>query len=101
MHTNALKTAALGLLGLAISLVSAQSPAGTDTDRAERFHQKMQERIEAMDTDGDGSISLEEYLANAEKTFVRLDLDGDGYVTVEERDQIRAQFHQRRGQQFP
>jgi Ca2+-binding EF-hand superfamily protein len=101
MYTNSLKTAALALLGLSISLFGAQALAGTNNDRAEHFRQKMQERIEAMDTDGDGAISLEEYLTNAEKMFARLDLDGDGYVTVEEREEIRAQFHERRGRQFP
>jgi Ca2+-binding EF-hand superfamily protein len=101
MHTNAFKTAALGLLGLSISLAAGQSLAGTDSERAERFRQKMQERIEAMDTDGDGAISREEYLANAERHFERLDLDGDGYVTAAEREQIRAELRERRGQQFP
>lgn len=101
MHTNRLKTAVLAVLGLSISLASAQALAGGDSDRAERFRQKMQERIEAMDTDGDGAISLDEYLANAQVVFARLDLNGDGFVTVEEREQIRAKFKEHRGQQFP
>lgn len=101
MHTNRLKTAALAVLGLSISLASVQVLAGNGSDRAEHFRQKMQERIEAMDTDGDGAISLDEYLANAQVVFARLDLNGDGFVTVEEREQIRAKFKERRGQQFP
>jgi Ca2+-binding EF-hand superfamily protein len=101
MPTNAFKTAALAALGLSISLAAGPTVAGTDSERAERWRAKTQERIEAMDTDGDGAISREEYLANAEQQFERLDLDGDGYVTDEEREQIRAELRERREQRFP
>ena len=93
-------TAAVTVLLVAV-LTTATALAAPTSDRAERFRQKMEERLQAMDTDGDGAISRQEYLQQAAERFARLDLNGDGLITVEEREQIRAQLLERRTEQFP
>ncbi|WP_186397574.1 EF-hand domain-containing protein [Stappia sp. TSB10GB4] len=44
----------------------------------------MATRMEAMDTDGNGSVSLQEMLTHAEDVFHAMDADGDGKVTMDE-----------------
>lgn len=44
----------------------------------------MAARMEAMDTDGNGSVSLQEMLTHAEDVFHAMDADGDGKVTMDE-----------------
>lgn len=44
----------------------------------------MAARMEAMDTDGNGSVSLKEMLTHAEDVFHAMDADGDGKVTMDE-----------------
>lgn len=49
-----------------------------------------------LDSDKDGNISLQEYLAgggaNAEKTFKHLDANGDGKLDAEEQREIEAVY---------
>jgi hypothetical protein len=40
--------------------------------------------IEDMDTDGDGVVSSDEFVAPAVEHYTEIDADGDGSVTVEE-----------------
>ena len=40
--------------------------------------------IKKIDTDEDGQVSAEEYMAHAEQRFNDLDINGDGFVTTEE-----------------
>jgi len=49
--------------------------------KRERMHKYLLERVDSND---DGKIDLNEYLANAEQRFKNMDIDGDGYVTTEE-----------------
>ncbi len=59
-------------------------------------------KLKKIDTDGDGQISLDEFLAKAEKRFGKMDADEDGFVTAEEykekRKAVRAKSQERRGQ---
>lgn len=48
--------------------------------------------LEALDSDGDGRISANEFTASPGKTrseFTRIDRDGDGYLTAAEIDAYR------------
>ncbi|MEM7568317.1 MAG: hypothetical protein AAF337_00840 [Pseudomonadota bacterium] len=59
-------------------------------------------RLERIDTDKDGNISLAEHNAAQEQHFAALDADGSGAVTsaefIAEMEKRRAQFLERRGQ---
>ncbi len=82
-----------------------------DGDRREMFKQKMQERLQQVDTNGDGMISKAEFMAQAESRFAKMDTNGDGRITQEERAGMRDKFQQMRegrgfggglgGEQFP
>lgn len=41
-------------------------------------------RVKGMDTNGDGVVTLDEYLAAAKKRFSRLDKNGDGFIDADE-----------------
>ncbi len=41
-------------------------------------------RMEMMDTDGDGSISKDEFMSHKEKKFNKKDENGDGVLTEDE-----------------
>lgn len=84
------------LLGASLS-----AQAAGDGSRREMLQERMQERVKAMDSNGDGAISREEYLAHAEKQFQRLDANHDGRITQDEIGKLRQQAQQRQGGQFP
>ena len=56
----------------------------------------MQDRFSAMDTNNDGKVSYEEYMAYhqklSEERFKSMDADGDGFVTQEEYQEAAKQF---------
>ncbi len=79
----------------------AGSAASPSSERLEQFRQKMEQRIQKMDTDGDGAISKSEFMAQAETRFDRMDLNGDGMITPEERQALREKWQRRRAEQFP
>ncbi|WP_350446365.1 hypothetical protein ACSC9U_08270 [Pseudomonas solani] len=84
------------LLGASLS-----AQAAGDGSRREMLQERMQERIKAMDGNGDGAISREEYMAHAEQQFQRLDANHDGRITQDEIGKLRQQAQQRQGGQFP
>ena len=49
----------------------------------------MAARMEAMDEDGNGSVSLREALRHAEDVFHAMDADGDGQLTMDEYMSVR------------
>ena len=49
----------------------------------------MAARMEAMDADANGSVSLEEVLRHAEDVFHAMDADGDGKLTMDEYMSVR------------
>jgi hypothetical protein len=47
------------------------------------------------DTDGNGEISLEEWMASAESRFARMDADANGSLTAEEMKAAHAKMRER------
>ncbi len=92
-------------VALFLALWAAHALAGdarpASDERMEKFRQKMEQRMQKVDADGDGAISKEEFLAEAEARFDRMDSDGDGKITAEERQAMRDKWRQRRAEQFP
>ncbi|MDH3557609.1 MAG: EF-hand domain-containing protein [Deltaproteobacteria bacterium] len=56
----------------------------------------MQDRFNSMDTNNDGKISYEEYMAYhqklSEERFKSMDADGDGFVTQKEHQEAAGEF---------
>ena len=80
---------ALSTASTAYAQAPAEAPKG---DRA----QKMQERLKAADTNGDGKISREEAnasLPHLAKMFDAIDANKDGFITT---DELRK-FHEKSG----
>jgi len=57
----------------------AASPHAVERDNALAQH-----IVKKLDTNGDGVVSLDEYLAGAKTRFSRFDKNGDGYITADE-----------------
>ncbi|MDB4511967.1 hypothetical protein N9060_00750 [Arenicella sp.] len=56
-----------------------------DKHRNKRKNNDLSDKaLRIIDTDEDGKISVEEYMAHAQQRFSDLDLDGDNFVTSEE-----------------
>ncbi len=54
-------------------------------------------RIEKMDSDKDGKISKDEWIAYYSEKFTEKDVDGDGYVTAGEMESSRRSRGGKRG----
>ncbi len=52
--------------------------------------------FQKIDTDGDGAISSEEFMASHEDHFKKMDADGDGKVTQEEMHNARQAMKDKR-----
>ena len=63
--------------------MSELSPANMLADSHKKEHKKGH-KMKMMDTDGDGSISKDEFMAHAEKKFAKKDKNGDGILSAEE-----------------
>lgn len=72
----------------ALNLKMMQAMASANAER----------RVEMLDGDGDGLLSIEELALRPgpEMMFERLDADGDGSVTRDEAEQARARMSERR-----
>lgn len=47
-------------------------------------HGKKHHKMKMMDTDGNGDISKDEFMAHAEKKFAKKDANGDGAISADE-----------------
>ncbi len=95
-------TAALGI-GLAGGVASAAGTGSSkmfqklDTDgngtvSLEEARAGQGQWFARLDTDGDGTISREEFQVTADKRFAKYDLDGNGEVTPDEVAQAKAKW---------
>lgn len=82
-----LRNTTLALAVVAFSGMAAQAEEKKSHDRGKWAEKK----IERMDTNKDGVISLEEYLAHATKRFEAKDADNSGSLTAEEIQQYYAE----------
>jgi Ca2+-binding EF-hand superfamily protein len=62
-----------------------------EAGRAEEAEFKKRRRMHALDRDGDGKVTLEEYTADARFRFMRLDLDRDGRITATDLPPVERQ----------
>lgn len=62
-----------------------------DAGRAEEAEFKKRRRMHALDRDGDGKVTLEEFTADARFRFMRLDLDRDGRITAADLPPVERQ----------
>lgn len=63
--------------------------------RKARMEKKVDRMYEEVDTNQDGELDLNEYLANAEARFNKMDVDGNGRVTKEEGQQAMAEMRKK------
>ena len=47
-------------------------------------HDSGKDKMKMMDTDGDGTISKEEFMSHKEQRFMKKDANGDGVLTEDE-----------------
>ena len=80
----------LFLMSAAVIGLSVASVAAIAGDHGHDHKGKMMEKV---DTDGDGKISKEEFMAKHEKMFTKMDVDGDGYLSKEEMKNARTKMH--------
>ncbi len=89
---------------LILGLVACAVLAGNGVVLAQEFESGTQERgsgkMKKIDMDGDGQVSLDEFLAQAQKRFERMDVDESGFITAseykEKRKAVRAKSRERR-----
>jgi Ca2+-binding EF-hand superfamily protein len=53
-------------------------------DQRQKLDARRAKRFAAMDKDGDGKVSAQEFFAAAQQRFTAADANGDGRVTKEE-----------------
>lgn len=90
------------LLGLCVT--SLAHAAEADGSRRAMMQQRLQQYFQQMDANGDGKISHDEYMANAERQFQRLDANHDGVISQDELHNLRnlmPRAGQGGGAQFP
>ena len=76
---------------------AAPVPAMDPEARAARKAKRKAEMFAKLDTDGNGTISSEEFNSREHPGFDRADADGDGVVTKEELDAMKAKMKGKRG----
>lgn len=90
-------TAALALLIVPYALTATADQQGDGWQKGDReaFREEMrariQDRIDAMDTDGNGKISFDEFHAPDKDPFTQFDQDGDGSLNLDEMKESMAQ----------
>lgn len=68
---------------------SLAQAAETDGSRRQMMQQRLQQHFQQMDSNGDGKISHDEFMANAERQFQRLDANHDGVIDQDELRNLR------------
>ena len=82
------------------STESAQVDGERKHHRRGGRNKKDKDMLERVDTNQDGQVDLNEFLAHAESRFQKMDLDANGFVTGEERreagDKMREKHREMR-----
>jgi len=101
-------TAAAALAVVLAGAATAQASSGRmfkklDTDgngtvSLEEVRASQDRRFARQDTNGDGTISREEYRAKADHYFTKFDLDGNGEVTPDELAQARENWKKKKAE---
>lgn len=79
---------ALTAVALALAIPAAYAEEGAvHPDKAMKG-----DRFQEADTNGDGNVSKEEFLAKHETMFNKIDADADGMLTQAEMDTARAEW---------
>ena len=73
---------ALAFAATGAGAVQAQGRADHDHERFERF--RTERYIELFDTDGSGTVNLDEITAEQKRLILATDVDGDGKLSVDE-----------------
>lgn len=97
MNRRFLTVAATCAALVSATAAHAQTPAANGAQRGQRLQQLESEMFKRMDTNGDGVISKQEFMEQAEKRFKRLDANGDGQITREEIESAAQNMRQRAG----
>lgn len=67
------------------AIAHAQDAPQPNDDRRAMMRERMKEHMAEMDTNHDGKIEKNEFMANAAKHFDKLDTNHDGVISPEER----------------
>lgn len=86
------KILALSAMALILSPVAVFADEEEVKHRPENIEKFMERMFDKNDKDGDGVISKEEFLANAEEKFKGMDKDGDGKLTKDEAKSHREEM---------
>lgn len=78
---SAIRMTSLALAGT-LALSSAALAQDSQTEDNQERRARAAERLARIDTNGDGAVSIDEYLAGTAGD--RIDVDGDGLITLEE-----------------
>jgi Ca2+-binding EF-hand superfamily protein len=80
------------ILALILIGVACLASAAESTEQSQRG--MMKRMWEMADTDKDGRVSKNEFMAMSEKRFTALDANADGYMDENEREQAQARMRQ-------
>ncbi|MEO0369023.1 MAG: hypothetical protein AAF197_09600 [Pseudomonadota bacterium] len=68
-------------------------------ERKKMRHEKMRKyMMSKIDTNQDGMVDYDEFMANAQERFTMTDLDGDGFITTEEQREARKLMREKHGE---
>jgi len=76
---------------IAFTIVMCSAPLAFAGDDAMKKHCK--EMMTMADTNNDGKLSKEEFIAEKTKTFSKYDKDGDGKLSADEYEMMGSDMH--------